>query len=67
MVGLAVEAVGVPGLVFGLVPTLGLPLTIVGAVWHVGWLLIVGLVLLVAELIDLAVIWPARRARHRLS
>ena len=60
-----VRGVGLPWFLFSVVAMLGLPLAIVGALWHVYWLLVVGLVLLVAELVDQAIIWPARRARHR--
>jgi MFS family permease len=59
-----VRAVGVPGVVFSCLAMLGLPLTILGAVSHLHWLLIPGLVLLVAELVDQSIIWPARRARE---
>jgi uncharacterized membrane protein (DUF441 family) len=58
-----VGAVGVWGVLFSFVAMFGLPLTVVGAVSHVNGLLIAGLVLLIAELIDLSIVWPARRAR----
>jgi hypothetical protein len=58
---------GVPAFVFTCVAMLGLPLTLIGAVWHVQRVLELGLVLLVAELLDLAVIIPARGARRRSS
>jgi hypothetical protein len=50
--------------VFSLLGMLGLPLAIAGAVWSIRWLLIVGLVLLVAGVVDQAIVWPIRRARH---
>jgi hypothetical protein len=59
-----VGAVGGAGFLFSFAATFGLPLTIVGAVSHVSGLLIAGLVLLIAELVDLSIVWPARRARH---
>ena len=62
-----VRAVGAPGFVFSCIAMLGLPLTLVGAMSHVHWLLVTGLVLFVAELVDQFIIWPARRARHRSS
>jgi hypothetical protein len=60
-----VSVIGLPGLVFSGLAALGLPLTIIGAVSHLRWLLIGGLVLLTAELLDLLIVWPARRARIR--
>lgn len=64
-VGSMVRAVGIPGFVFSCLAMLGLPVTLIGAVSHLRWLLVVGLVLLFAELVDQSVIWPARRARRR--
>lgn len=62
-----VRSVGLPGVAFSLVAACGIPITIVGAVAHLAAVVVVGLVLLVAELIDMAVIWPQRQARHRGS
>jgi hypothetical protein len=41
---------------------LGLPLTLIGASAHVHWLFVTGLVVLVVQLVDMAVIWPIIRA-----
>jgi hypothetical protein len=62
-----ISAVGLTGLLFNPLAAFGLALTIVGAVSHVGWLLTVGPVLLIAELIDLSIVWPAGRARIGLA
>ena len=58
------RATGLPVLVLSCIAVVGLPLTLVGAFTHVTWLLIAGVVLLVVEVLDLAVVLPLRRARR---
>lgn len=58
-----VRSAGVPGLLLSSVATLGLPLTIAGAVGHAREILLIGIVLLVLGLIDQAILWPIRHAR----
>lgn len=58
-----VRSAGVPGLFLSSAATLGLPLTIAGAVAHVREVLMIGIVLLVLGLIDQAILWPIRHAR----
>jgi hypothetical protein len=67
-----VRSAGLPGLFLSTAATLGLPLTIAGALGHVREVLMIGIVLLVLGLIDQAILWPIRHARaartaHRLS
>jgi membrane protein YqaA with SNARE-associated domain len=62
-----IRATGPVYLVFFCLALLGLPLTLIGASVNVHWLLVLGLVLLALQLIDMAVIWPIKRARRSAS
>lgn len=57
------QSAGLPGVLLSTAATLGLPLTIAGAVAHVREVLMIGIVLLVLGLIDQAILWPIRHAR----
>jgi hypothetical protein len=65
--GPAVRARRMPGLILSLLAGLAVPLVVVGAVAHVQWVLVSGLVLLGIELMDVSIRWPIRRAREARS
>lgn len=62
-----IRILGWPGFLLSVISMLGVPLTIAGAVTNVRALLIVGLVLVAAQLVNMAIILPLRRARARPS